>query len=300
MFDYQNLLPRYIAGGNPSEDTLRHYHDEIDYYLNWCNDNAYAPLIDITDIEAFQYLDFLNKQNYSDATINIKICAARTFYFVAKRLKLIRENPFDDVKPKKPAYDDTDFDYFTLEDLKDICASVIKRDDPTAKRDLAIVMLMSVEGLRTIEVHRLSDEDINFDRKSILIHGKGKNSFIYPCDDTFNVLKNYLENRPASVPDEFGTPTFIGYTPKFFGQRISRNGIRWSINHILAAIGKKKKGSSCHTLRHSCGTNLYEATKDLRLVQETLRHSDPKTTARYSHVSERTKDRTTSKISPIQ
>ena len=299
MFDYKNLLPRYVAQGRPTEDTLSHYNFEIDNFLTWCKEKNYDSLL-ITEQQAFEYLDFLNISRYSDSSICLKIAAAKTFYHVAKKLNVVEINPFDDVKPKKPTYDDTDFDYFDIEDLKEICESVMKRTDETAARDLAIVYLMAVEGLRTVEVHRLSDEDINWKRQSILIHGKGRDSYIYPCDDTIEILKKYLSSRPEPVRDEHGTPTFIGYSKKFFGARISRNGIRWSINHILLAVDKKKKGSSCHTLRHSCGTNLYSETKDLRLVQETLRHTDPKTSARYAHVDERTNNRTTSKISPLQ
>ena len=300
MFDYQDFLPRYIAGGAPAEDTLKHYNSEIDNFLCWCNDNGYDPMKDIEEQEAFQYLDYLNKQDYSASSVNLKICAARTYYHVAIKLNQCADNPFANVKPKKPVYDDSDFDYFNLEELQEICHSIMKRNDPTAKRDLAIFILMSVEGLRTIEIHRLNDQDINWNKGAILIHGKGKDSYIYPCQDSMEVLKNYIDSRPSPTPDADGTPTFIGYTPKFFGQRISRNGIRWSINHILLAVDKKKKGSSCHTLRHSCGTNLYSETKDLRLVQETLRHTDPQTTARYSHVVDRSTNRRTSAISPLK
>lgn len=300
MFDYKENLPRYIAGGRPSEDTLHHYNTEIDNFLNWCSANGYDPLKDVDEPTAFQYLDYLNRCNFSAASICLKIAAARTFYFVACKLRRADENPFDAVKPKKPAYDDADFDYFNLDDLKEICDSILKRNDPTAHRDLAIVMLMSVEGLRTIEIHRMSDQDFNFNNNSILIHGKGRDNYIYPCQDTLNAINKYLENRPQPVSDAQGTPTFIGYSPKFYGVRISRNGIRWAINHILLAVDKKKKGSSCHTLRHSCGTNLYAETKDLRLVQETLRQKDPQTTARYAHVNERITDRQTAAISPIR
>ena len=300
MFDYQNFLPRYIAGGNPSNDTLTHYNAEIDNFLNWCNANSYDALKDIEEAEAFQYLDYLSKEDYSAASINLKICAARTFYFVAIRLKIISFNPFDNVKPKKPAYDDGDIDYFTMEELKEICTSILNRDDPTAKRDLAIFMLMSVEGLRTVEIHRLNDKDIFWDKGNILDHGKGKDSYIYPCQDSLDILKSYIETRPEPITDEQGKPTFIGYSQKFFGQRISRNGIRWSINHILLTAGKKEKGRSCHTLRHSCGTNLYEETKDLRLVQETLRHTDPQTTSRYAHIVNRKTERKTAIISPVK
>lgn len=298
--DIKESIPLYIAGGTPTEDTLKHYNTEIDNFLIWCSENNYNELKDIDEQTAFQYLDYLNKQEYSAASVNLKICAARTYYHVAIKLKQCDENPFADVKPKKPSYDDTDFDFLTVEDLHEICDSITARTDPTAKRDLAIVMLMAVEGLRTVEIHRMSDNDINWTRKSILIHGKGKDSYIYPCQDTFEILEQYIKNRPDPIKDNFGTPTFIGFSPKFFGQRISRNGIRWSINHILLAVDKKKKGSSCHTLRHSCGTNLYNETKDLRLVQETLRHSDPQTAARYAHITERLNERKTAAISPIK
>lgn len=299
MFNYKEVLPRYIAGGRPAEVTIEHYNAEIDNFLNWCSDNGYKPLTDIREQEAFQYLDFLKNSNFADASICLKIAAARTFYFVACKLRRADENPFDAVKPKKPAYDDADFQYFNLDDLQEICNSILKRNDSTAKRDLAIVMLMAVEGLRTVEIHRMNDEDFNFTNNSIKIHGKGRDNFIFPCQDTMDVLNAYFLSRPQPIKDEQGTPTFTGYSPKFFGARISRNGIRWAINHILLAVDKKKKGSSCHTLRHSCGTNLYAETKDLRLVQETLRHTDPQTTARYAHVAEKIADRKTAAISPL-
>lgn len=301
MFNYQDNLSRYIAGGRPSDDTLKHYNAEIDNFLAWCKDNGYEPLSDITENEAFQYLEFLNTtMNYAEASVCLKISAAKTFYFVAQRLNQIKDNPFDGVKPKQSTRDDADIDFFTVDELKEICNSILKRNDATAHRDLAIVMLLAVEGLRTVEIHRMSDEDFRPSTNSILIHGKGRDSHIYPCEDTLKAINRYLENRPEPVKDEFGTPTFIGYSPKFFGVRISRNGIRWAVNHILLAVDKKKKGSSCHTLRHSCGTNLYSETKDLRLVQETLRHTDPQTTARYAHIVERTTERPTSNISPFK
>lgn len=300
MFDYQDNLSRYIAGGRPSADTLNHYNAEIENFLSWCSGNGYNALTDITDAEAFQYLDYLNQKGYAEASICLKISAAKTFYFVAQKLNQISFNPFNGVQPKQPSRDDADFDFFTVEDLKEICDSILKRNDPTANRDIAIVMLMSVEGLRTVEIHRMNDEDFRPNTNSILIHGKGRDSFIYPCEDTLKALNKYLETRPAPVKDADGTPTFIGFSPKFFGVRISRNGVRWAINHILLAVDKKKKGSSCHTLRHSCGTNLYAETKDLRLVQETLRQKDPQTTARYAHVVERTSERPTGTISPLR
>lgn len=299
MEQIKDLIPNYIAGGRPADDTLRHYNAEIDNFLAWCDDNGYNPLVDINATDAIQYMHYLFAQHFAPASVNLKICAARTFYHVAIKLKLCTLNPFADVHPRVPAYDD-DCDFFNPEELKQIYNSIIARDDITAKRDLAIFMLMAVEGLRTVEIHRMNDADINWERKSILVHGKGRDSYIYPCDDTLSTIKCYIDSRPAPLNDKDGTPTFIGFSPKFLGARISRNGIRWAINHILLTVDKKTKGNSCHTLRHSCGTNLYAGTKDLRLVQETLRHKDPQTTARYAHVVDRLTQRPTSIISPVE
>lgn len=298
MFDYKSKLPMFIAGGAPSDDTLKHYNAEIDNFLNWCKGNAYPPL-NLTEEDALQYLQYLNAKNYAPASINLKLAAAKTFYHVAQKLHYIQNNPFAEVKSKKPSYDDADFDFLTVEELSDICQNILERQDISAKRDLSIVMLMSVEGLRTVEIHRMNEQDINWNNKSILIHGKGRDSYIYPCQDTLNVLKSYLDERPPAVGDELGKPVFVGFSKSFYACRISRNGIRWAINHILTLAGKKRDGASCHMLRHSCGTNLYEETKDLRLVQETLRQKSPQIAARYAHVSKRREERKTAKISPL-
>ena len=80
--------------------------------------------------------------------------------------------------------------------------------------------------------------------------------------------------------------------------RVSRNGVRFVMNQALTACNLKHPGYSCHILRHSCGTNLYAQTKDLRMVQETLRQRDPKVTARYAHLNQRMSNRITSALVP--
>ena len=82
-------------------------------------------------------------------------------------------------------------------------------------------------------------------------------------------------------------------------RKYKSDGIRVPDAAEIDIAGVKYPGHACHTLRHSCGTNLYRETKDLRVVQETLRHSSPEMTARYSHVDERSSTRPTRNIIPI-
>lgn len=304
MYDFHKYLPTFIANGNPSDDTLRHYETEINNYIVWCNNNGIIPKY-VNELEAKNYVRYLVEKEYSTASINLKIAAVKMFYFVALKLGVVSLNPFIDVKFNKPVYDDSDFDFLTVDELSNICNNLSKSNSVSSTRDLSIVLLMAVEGLRVVEVHRMSDEDIDFVKRRILIHGKNRDEYIYPCDDTMYFLNKYCNirddelNGSHQIPDDMGNPTFISLSKKFYGTRITRNGIRWSINNILSSIDRKTKGNSCHMLRHSCGTNLYSQTKDLRLVQETLRQKTPEMAARYAHIQERMNNRKTGYISPI-
>lgn len=296
---FQEFLPQYISHGNPSADTLTNYIHEIKNFLGWCIGHRAHPLA-LKNTHCRIYLKYMIEKNYSPASLKLKISAARIFYKVAVKLELINENPFEEIRTKSPETDDTKFKFLTEEQIKLVGKKIL--DEPNEifrKRNLAIFMLMTVEGLRNVEVHRMNDEDINFEMNSIYIRGKGHNDFIYPCVDTIKAIREYLEVRPDVKKDGALTPTFISLSNFNRGNRISRNSLRLTINQILKLCDLKTKGASCHMLRHSCGTNLYRVTKDLRLVQETLRQKSPTITARYAHVYDRMNNRQTEKISPF-
>lgn len=294
------IFPYHIAFGEPSPDTLKNYSAGLKEFFAWCSRQRTDPL-EVTEGDAFLYLRELRNKKYSVSTIRLKLAILRKFYRVACRQKMVTTNPFEEVRIKNEVKDDTKFQYLDSDEVYDLVNFIMLEPDEYIRcRNLAIIMLMAVEGLRAVEVHRLSDEDINFDDGVIYVRGKGHNDYIYPCDDTLNVLRKYLSVRPVEVIKDELTPVFISVSKcaNEFG-RISRDGLRWIVNQILQSAGKKKKGSACHLLRHSCGTNLYRETKDLRLVQETLRQRSPSVTARYAHVVDRVASRKTSIISPF-
>lgn len=296
---YFDFLPRYVSNGNPKDETLVAYSREIKFFIGWCNSHRAHPLA-LKDIHCRLYLRYMIEKNYSQASIGLKLAAAKTFYNIAVKLGLIKNNPCAELRIKPSDTDDTKFKFLTYDKIKYIMKKISDEpDELLAKRNLAMFMLMTTEGLRNVEVHRMNDEDINFDMNTIYVRGKGHNDFIYPCNDTIICIKNYLRIRPPIKKDGVLTQTFISVSNQNFGERISRAGIRWAINQILTLSEMKERGYSCHMLRHSCGTNLYQATKDLRLVQETLRHRSPAVTSRYAHVYDRMNRRQTSIISPF-
>ena len=289
---YKEILPRYISHGRPTEDTLKTYFTLIDQFIEWCRQQELEPL-SAGDYQLRIYIEDLIQSKHTDNGIAVRVTSIRAFYETAVRLGLLRDNPCRYIHIGTPFIYDEQFHYFTVDQIREIYVYIMKETDELARlRNASMFLLMASEGLRVVEVHRMNDEDIDFVNRIILVRGKGHNGTIYPSDLTMKTLKKYIDRRPAS------DATFISLSRRNKGERIQRNGIRKMMDRILTATGYKEKGISCHVLRHSCGTNLYAKTKDLRVVQETLRQRDPKITARYAHVQERVEKRYTDMISP--
>jgi len=296
---FYEYLPRYIAGGAPTADTRDTYELAIRLFLHWCMEQGLHPLSDVHDYQIRVYMEEMRTRGYSAATLMIKGAAIRAFYKVAERLSFIAENPCADLQLRNPQHLDEDYKYLTVDQIKEICEGLAEDKNVLRRlRNLLIVYLMGVEGLRVVEVMRLSDEDIDWQRGRIEIRGKGHAGIIYPCEETFQLLKAYIETRGAIPPENRFTPTIISCSPNNRNGRITRVGIRYVINKALTDAGLKQPGYACHLFRHSCGTNLYQETKDLRVVQETLRQRSPKVTAKYAHVHNRMERRYTRGITP--
>lgn len=230
------------------------------------------------------------------------LAAVRAFYAAAKKIDLIEVNPAADVEaPSVEHNGDALLHFYTPQQMNEIIHVFDEDKDAfTRTRNKLILYLMGVEGLRNIEVHRACVEDINWEASAIMVRGKGTKGRmepIYPCEETFELIEEYLKAIPTNhkiKKDGVLTPLILSSSNRNFLGRISRNGIRAIMNKALEACNLKHPGY----FRHSCGTNLYHETKDLRLVQDILRHRAPKVTARYAHVADRLTKRYTSRLVP--
>ena len=293
--NYEKYLSRYVSKSRPSEETLKAYRQGIRQYLSWCEVNGLDP-INVTDFEIRVYVENLYRRGLKDATVSLYLASVRTFYNMASKLGIIMKNPSDDVTV--PNSRDQRYEYYTPSQIRKIYEVIMEEDNEFKRtRNLTIFFLMAVQGLRSIEVQRLNDEDISFSPRRIFIRGKGHSDYVYPCDDTINVIVEYMIAR-GDVKKEYNlTPTIVN---SHTGKRLDKRTITRLTSEFLTQAGLKIQGTSCHSLRHSCGTNLYAQTKDIRLVQTTLRHKSPEETARYVHEVEMQEKQATQCISPLQ
>jgi integrase/recombinase XerC len=153
---------------------------------------------------------------------------------------------------------------------------------PIGFRDVAIVELLYATGARVSELCGLDIDDVDFNRNTIRVMGKGSKERTIPMGaQAVNTLQIYLSSvRKILSNDKSGSAVFLGAR----GKRIDPRTVRTVVYEALSALeGSEKMGP--HALRHSAATHLLEGGADLRTVQEILGHASLATTQIYTHVS---------------
>lgn len=288
-----------VANGDASLDTLNTYRGLFESWLSWCGKNSVHPgLATVEDIKVWR--QDLVAAGSKPSTISLKLTTVRRFYQSAVDRGYLESNPAASVRaPRERRAVKERIKYLSAGEAELLFRAVPKDTEIKSLRDRVMIGLMALEGLRRVEIVRACVSDIEPDAEGLrlLVHGKGKERFIYPREDTARALRDFLAARGPLEKDSQGEPLFVqirkGGTPM---GRITRTGVNRVVDHYLMKAGLKREGLSCHALRHTCGALLYQATRDVRAVQETLGHSNIATSAGYAHIIERGKARYTREI----
>lgn len=163
-----------------------------------------------------------------------------------------------------------------------LATRVAEEDGPLAKRDCAMVEVLYASGARVSELCGLDLQDIDYERNTIRVIGKGNKERTIPLGNpAMRALDAWIkEGRPSLAGDKSDRAVFLGAR----GKRIDQRTVRTVVYQALEALeGAAKLGP--HALRHSAATHLLEGGADLRTVQEILGHASLATTQIYTHVS---------------
>ena len=242
-----------VANGDASEDTVYNCRNEVELWAVWCIEEGF------------------------DA---------------ARSAGLRPDNPAAGVKSPRVRHATEDFKYLCDEELAKLLSVIPDPEQTTGRekvrrlRNLLMISMMALQGLRTVEVQRANVEDLTEkgENLALLVRGKTRDRIVYLRPDTAERLKAYLALRGEVGRDQAGTPVFAALGNRAGGERLSRRHIRVQTDTYLRQAGLKRPGISNHALRHTAGTLGYLHTGGLRAVQELLGHADPRMRARYAHV----------------
>lgn len=278
---FANFLKIDVANGDASADTVRGYRTQVGQWIAWCQAQGINPAT-ATATDVKEYRQALVSEGYKTETVAFKLTIVRRFYDAAKEAGFRPDNPATGVKAPRSKKASDDLGYLSEVELALLLRAVPKKTGAVKElRDRAMLALMGLHGLRTVEIERASVEDWKPEAPLLLVRGKGHDRVVYLRRDVAEAINAYLVAREPVRTDNAGTPLFAAVGNFAGGGRISRRGIRKMVDACLARAELKRPGVSGHALRHTAATLAYKYTRDLRGCQEMLGHSDPKVTSRY-------------------
>lgn len=232
----------------------------------------------ITLNDAYEYMDFLFRERNNQSASRSRKCSSLKGYFnfLFSKKHYIDKNPIAELEvPKRKKSLPK---YLTLEQSIELLNSI---EGPYKERDYAIITIFLNCGLRVSEMSGLNYTDIRTDN-TMRVVGKGnKERVIYLNSACTTAINDYMKVRPVDgVKDK--NALFISRNSR----RMSVKTIQAMVYKYLAKIGLNAQGYSCHKLRHTAATLMYQhGGVDVRVLKDVLGHENLGTTEIYTHLS---------------
>jgi integrase len=148
-------------------------------------------------------------------------------------------------------------------------------------RDLAIVGLMLLEGLRSAEVLALNRDDVLLSEAQLRVPGKGNKLRLLPlAPETVQLLNHYLR---LERPNPSTAALFVSLKGRARGTRMTPAGLRSLFRHHRQVTGIKL--ANPHRFRHTFASDMIRGGVSLPALMQLMGHSDIQTTLLYVQVT---------------
>jgi integrase/recombinase XerD len=148
-------------------------------------------------------------------------------------------------------------------------------------RDLAIVGLMLLQGLRSNEVITLNRDDVLLAESQIRVLGKGNKIRCLPlASDTVLLLDHYLR---LERPQPCGPALFVSLKGSARGARMTPAGLRSLFRYHRRATGITP--AHPHRFRHTFASDMVRAGISLPALMQLMGHTQISTTMVYVQIS---------------
>lgn len=259
------LVEAFLRGRRAS--TLKNYSLALDDFARFAGakgrDEAAALLLSRGHGSAngmvLEYRGALKESGLSANTVNVRLYALRSLVKVARLVGMVNWS-LDVEGLRVEKYRDTRG--CGLEAARSAMRALAPRQDAVSRRDLALVCLLFIQGLRREEVVSLDLSSLDLKNGKLRILGKGRSGSeeVTLAPATARAVSGWLDSRGRDPG-----PLFFGRRAS--GGRLTGNGL-WRVTTRLG-LGRP------HGLRHAGITEALDRTKgDVRSVQRFSRHRD--------------------------
>lgn len=271
VYDNSNtkILRNYVASlrlEGKSELTIDQYYRIINMFLRTIG----KPVKQILTGDIRYYLArYMADRKVEKTTLDNQRRAISAFFSWLAAEEYIGRNPMLRIKKiktdkrVKKAFSDME-----LERLRNCTESI---------KEKALMEFLLSTGCRVTEVARLHIQDIDFNKKEAVVHGKGdKERIVYITDRSMYYLRLYLDYRK----EEKNTSVFLN--------RNHYGMTKHNIEVLFSKLGKRAGVSKVHPhrFRRTFATNALRRGMSLQNLQKLMGHEKIETTMVYCDVAE--------------
>ena len=277
-----------LIGSGKSYDTAYRYINYILSFINFTFGDKYDEKFysKVKSIHINKYITSLRTKNVngkvgrtSDSIRGVQWSALNSFFqFLIP--DYITTNPVaNTTRPK--IKDNPKVTYLTPEEIAGIMHNVETNAQKKLKnRDLCLLKLGFSTGLRISAIVQIDIDDIDLRNNQIRVTEKGDyDNYVLFGENLKSAITAWIEDRNKYFSNCNSNALFVSQR----GQRISDDMVDVLLKKY--AKGVTDKHVHPHVMRHSCATNLYEATGDIYLCSSQLHHKNVSTTMRYAEIS---------------
>ncbi|MCQ2080569.1 MAG: site-specific tyrosine recombinase XerD [Lachnospiraceae bacterium] len=261
-----------------SQNTELSYRRDLKKVVDYLNEQGVSDIKKVTATNLTGYVMYLEKNNFSAATISRNIASLKAFYHYLLKEGIVDADVAEELKAPKIEK--------KIPEILSMDEVVRLLEQPSGEsskdiRDKAMLELLYATGIRVTELITLKTEDVNLNMGYISCKDANKERVIPFGNEAKKALTKYLGGtREAMLVDPNSEYLFANCS----GQPMSRQGF-WKLIKYYAKKAGINADITPHTLRHSFAAHLVENGADLRSVQEMLGHSDISTTQIYAHMN---------------
>jgi len=264
-----------------SGHTIEAYDRDLRQFAAFYSEYANAVPMDVRKVNKIgvrHYLGMLSETGLAMTSITRKLASLKAFFKYHVRQGTIAVNPVALVKSPKTS---KKLPTTISEEQIARMISDIPEDEFVPVRDKAILELFYSTGIRLGELLGLNYGDVNFNRLTIRVFGKGAKERIVPFGKKAEqAIQCYLRRRRSDFSRiDLEDALFISSRDR----RISRPTVQKMVTRMLQTISGQKHLSP-HVLRHSFASHLLDRGADLNAVKDLLGHNSLSTTQLYTHI----------------
>ncbi|PPR34782.1 MAG: Tyrosine recombinase XerC [Alphaproteobacteria bacterium MarineAlpha6_Bin4] len=264
------------------KNTIISYKYDINQFHNFINKKK-KNFKSVNKEIMLDFLDSLKLKNLKNKTKTRKIYALKRFYKFLMSEKIIEKNPME--KIDIPKSEDTLSITLTSDQIEKIIKFVSKKNSNYIDiRSNLIIELLYSTGIRVSELISIKTNNVDLDKKSILIDppekGKSrKERVVFFGDQTKRVIEKYLEFRKIYFKNKDTPWLFPSSNTNEF---LTRRRVLQIMHNLADEINIDKDLMHPHSFRHAFGNHLLNSGADIRVVQKLLGHSSIITTQKYT------------------